>query len=872
MATYSAQAARNDRMGHPSGFNLAEGWGVLLPHIAALALTAYSITKIGSGERASVLVPMTVAGLLVGLVLAKLPILDAFAHLVALTIGSISVLTVATAHEIGWRTILRDHGRPVALLGRDIVDRFSHGSGTKLPDSELLVLISLTLWLVGYSSSWMLYRREWLMPALVLPGTMLMVTMRYDRQPPAAPVAGFLFCAILMSARHHAFREAKDWGRRRLTFPGGVATRLVIGGAVIGALSLLLAWGTTFESSSRLREQASTQGQQAWQKIQDMLGKAGLPGGTSGSGAGSYSTFPSSFELGGNLDLSDTIVADVSSNAPHYLTVRSYDLYNGSGWETTVDDTFKLPGDKSNVHAIPISFGPRQSVPFSSAIASNQVASEASVHVLANKDGLVFTIESFDSSTMPTMALMGWVKLDHVRIDVARIDASTLPPDLQGLVRYLQQASFAPSSDGGEPFIVQNSISSSVAAERDRLKGFPVETSLSLDSDGSPILTVSGRLPNYDDIEAVYQSISTNGSQVYRVAGVQSTATKAQLEATGVSYPAWVTQRYLQQSSTITSRTKALAHQIVAQAGATNPFDEAWAIQQYLTGSNFTYQLNSPGPPNGQDFVDYFLFDSKVGRCEQYASSMVVLLRELGIPSRLVSGYRVGEQNSDGQWVYRENQAHTWVEVYFEGQGWIPFEPTKGQDPFAYGKTQTTEQTPTADIGAATPEATQVAEPTQTPEPTAVATPIAAAVTDNQSGHWWDGLSPLTLALLACAALIVAAIGFTMIAWGWGLRGMTPTASLYARMLRLGRFAGVRADPALTPGEYAQEFRSAAPMAGTAVKVIADLYVAERYGHAAMGQEEAARGRRAWRHMRRNAVFLRSKWARRLSRRRSNSR
>src|SRR5207248_663842 len=110
-------------------------------------------------------------------------------------------------------------------------------------------------------------------------------------------------------------------------------------------------------------------------------------------GAGSYPTFPPSFDIGGNLDLSDAIVAEVGASAPYYLTVRSYDLYNGKGWETTVDDTFKLPGDKSNAHAIPIAFGPRQSVPYSSSISSSQVASEATVHVLANKDGLVFTIE-----------------------------------------------------------------------------------------------------------------------------------------------------------------------------------------------------------------------------------------------------------------------------------------------------------------------------------------------------------------------------------------------------------------------------------------------------------------------------------------------
>lgn len=833
--------------------------------MAALALTAFSITKIGRGERADVLLPVTLAGLLLGLALAKLPVLDSIAHLAAFVTGGFTVLTAAAVREFGLWAVIHDRGRPIYQLGRDMADRFAQGSGTKLPAIEILVLISMTLWLVGYSSAWMLYRHEWLIPSLVLPGTMLMVTMRYDHEARAFPVIGFLFCAILMTARHHAYREARDWGRRRLASPGGLPVKLAIGGAAIGALALLVGWGTTYESSSALREQAASQGAHAWEKMQQAWTKTGLPGGQSAPGAGSYPTFPTSFDMGGNLDLSEAVVAEVASGVGHYLTVRSYDLYNGKGWETTVDDTFKMPGDTSSTHAIPISFGPRQTVPYSTDIAAGQVESEASVHVHASKDGLVFTIESFDSSTLQTVALMGWVKLDHVQINVAKVDATSLPPDLQGLVRYLQQATFVPGPNGGEPVIVQNAISSSVAAERERLKGFPLQTSIALSGKGEPVLTVTGRLPNYDDIEAVYHSLASEGDAPYRVAGVESTASATQLAEAGTNYPGWVTQRYLQQSSTVTSRTKALAHAIAGQAGADNPFAEAWAVQQYLTSADFTYQLNSPGPPSGQDFVDYFLFDSKVGRCEQYASSMVVLLRELGIPSRLVSGYRVGDKNDQGQWVYRENQAHTWVEAYFPGHGWIPFEPTKGQEPFDYGKTHAPAKisTPAPAPADSTPETTMTPEPATTPTPAATPAPVINNTHDSRGGHWWDNLSGTVVLLLAAAAVLLALIGAGMLAWIWGLRGLSPAASLYARALRLGSFIGVRSDSTMTPSEFAGEFRATVPAAGPAVRVVTDLYLAERYGGEQVDPLVASRGRSAWRQMRRNFLVWRSRRARR---------
>ena len=121
-------------------------------------------------------------------------------------------------------------------------------------------------------------------------------------------------------------------------------------------------------------------------------------------------------------------------------------------------------------------------------------------------------------------------------------------------------------------------------------------------------------------------------------------------------------------------------------------------IQEYLR-SNFTYELNSPRPSGGQDWVDYFLFDHQAGRCEQFASAMIVMVRSLGIPARLVSGYNYsGETDPQGDVVYRENQAHTWVEVFFPEYGWVPFEPTTNQAEFTYGSDN-------SDTAGATPEA-----------------------------------------------------------------------------------------------------------------------------------------------------------------------
>ncbi len=82
-----------------------------------------------------------------------------------------------------------------------------------------------------------------------------------------------------------------------------------------------------------------------------------------------------------------------------------------------------------------------------------------------------------------------------------------------------------------------------------------------------------------------------------------------------------------------------------------------------------------------RDVADYFLFDLQTGYCDYYATSMVVLARAVGLPSRVVVGYVGGQYiEENDHYLVTEADAHTWVEVYFNGFGWIPFEPTAAQD------------------------------------------------------------------------------------------------------------------------------------------------------------------------------------------------
>ena len=144
----------------------------------------------------------------------------------------------------------------------------------------------------------------------------------------------------------------------------------------------------------------------------------------------------------------------------------------------------------------------------------------------------------------------------------------------------------------------------------------------------------------------------------------------------------YIDERYLQLPAELPERVRALAEETVA--GRKTDYDRAKAIEQYFKRGGFTYETDDVAvPAEDQDYVDQFLFETKRGYCDNFSTSMVVMLRSVGIPARWVKGYANGtevDQAGDGLRVFEieNNDAHSWVEAYIDGIGWMPFEPTIG--------------------------------------------------------------------------------------------------------------------------------------------------------------------------------------------------
>jgi len=143
-------------------------------------------------------------------------------------------------------------------------------------------------------------------------------------------------------------------------------------------------------------------------------------------------------------------------------------------------------------------------------------------------------------------------------------------------------------------------------------------------------------------------------------------------EARG-TIPRSMPARYFQLPDRLDPRIAQLSEEVTH--GHTTVFGKAEAIERYLS-SNFAYTLELPRQAP-RDAIANFLFERKRGHCEYFASAMAVMLREEGIASRVITGFRGGEFNDlTGSYIIRARDAHAWVEAYIPGKGWVTFDPT----------------------------------------------------------------------------------------------------------------------------------------------------------------------------------------------------
>ena len=178
-------------------------------------------------------------------------------------------------------------------------------------------------------------------------------------------------------------------------------------------------------------------------------------------------------------------------------------------------------------------------------------------------------------------------------------------------------------------------------------------------------ITVVEEISQQPDVLSVRSSQGRVGAgEGYRLTSRVSLASPETLRTVGTDYPTWSLVRYTQLPDDLPRRVRDLAEALAGPED--NPYDKAKAIETHLRG--MTYDLEIDPPPYGADGVEHFLFDQRRGYSEYFGSAMVVMLRSVGVPARMVTGYSVGDKVADEDvYVVKDNHSHGWAEVFSPG-------------------------------------------------------------------------------------------------------------------------------------------------------------------------------------------------------------
>ncbi len=816
-------------------WQLPESWLCVLLLLGMLVAVVRSIEQAAWAPslRAAlgILTPAAVVGLALGFLLAWFRRFPRWlAHIVGVAAGLAWVVQLSGT----LRAVQVGAGQPVAYispllqgwadLGMELLFRvvvlwraFARGA----PGEDVvifIVLLAFLAWLLGFLAAWFTIRSHWPWVAVGLLGFVILLNNFYGPQVPPAYFGIFLFLSLVFLIYYLWRRREVAWEDQRVRYPREMSRGILW--VAIG-LSAILVLGTSFlPTTASSTESAGFWDRffQPWREVRQTWQRLFSNVGGEGTGEGRMREYSAFFELGGARIAPDGVALELRTTRNDYLRGITFDQYDGRTWTNTAahGPTAVLPSDPP----LDLPSRGRSRVPYL---------------VIPRLQGgnMVFVLAEPISVSLPAVAELsgpadgpGFADIVSVRSRATLAEGQ--PYRAVSLFSVIDKASLRLAGQDYPDWLrdrylqLPSTLPRRVSELADRIVG----TLLDLDR------ATQGLLPTYNRTVQIVQTTPTAGGQEVVLL----------VSAPGAA-PQEIRVRYQGEHVVGVSPTGALV-----RSGLVNPYDAAEAIQSYLR-SQYKYSEDIPDPPAGAvDRVDYFLFDSKVGYCDYFASAMAVLARTQGIPARVARGYAAGSYDEEKKvYVVPVALAHSWVEIYFPVYGWQRFEPT------AAGYTSLPirpEQAPQESGGPAGPVPTP--GPPMNDRDRYLGEDELFTGGPGLAGPG-DAAQGLRVALLVLGSLLLAVVlaGSSLGLWiGRGLGRLSPVAATYERMCRWAGLVRLRAPGQPTPCETGAFLATALPERRPHIEQIVASYVRERFGRHRPFPQEVGQVRRAWRSLR----------------------
>ena len=708
----------------------------------------------------------------------------------------------------------------------------ARNEGISVDPLPFAVGLMMAAWLSGYLAGWVFFRYRNFWGVFALGALGLMSNLTFLPESASIYLAIYVFTGLLLVGWVQSMRSRQRWDAEGRVYDGHLGILTVSDTSLVAIVALVIAfllpvggqWGPANAFYSLTRTPLVQ-----WEEDFNRL-FAGLPA----RRPLPYRIWGDTMAFQGTINPTDTPVLQVNSPVPLYWKARSYATYTHEGWLS--DGTvLREPGWKPE-YSTPDPYQERFNVTFEvipnydsrSLFAGGQV-------IGANRD---VRVETFDSP--------------RYVID-PNLDSETdlLPSALRLAVDGLRDAVSADAFAAAET--VAGALPTSFVLE-----------SIERDPSGGVVNAVIGEIvPSEPDVLAVRAAGgAAEAGEPYQLTASVSSAGPEELRTAGEEYAPWLWSRYTQLPPDMPPRVAELARSITG--GAETPYDKAVAIEQYLK-SSYTYNLAIDPPPFGADGVDYFLFESGQGYSEYFGSAMTVLMRSLGVPARMTTGYTTGNL-ADGSHIYvvTDRHSHGWTEVFFPGYGWIPFEPTPGRAiPVAIPPEEQARRA--LEAGDTTDVDDLLCEIEEECEDFEDGLDESDLVSGDPIREGWTATARNYLPWVGSVAGVVLALGLIAWAlWRWLFAPPRDVPGAYRRLRRLGRLASVPLREHHTPHQWAGMLATALPEQAQEIRRIANAYARHTYaGHEPSGADADAgvidawktvRGPLAWYALRRREV------------------
>ena len=824
----------------------SQGWDTVAILAAALAVVVWTV-KAADWVDTPGMLALIVAASLAGLGLAKVRIAWPLSFLAGMAIGFLILL---------WQGAALTASQPVPDRLREVWTRLDDWweaavTGGISTDLLPLTLILLTLaWLLGFLSSYFLFRFGNVWVALVLTGVAIFTNLSFlpkdfttrllfmDVRVDVIFIL-FMFLAMLLVARISLLQRQDKWKLTRVSYTAtsvGLVARATAGLSIVILVVAMIVPLRVYVSSAAV--DAWNLGRTPVAGLEDEFARlfSGIASRKDLSGRFFGRTLP----FQGKISFGGDIVMWANSDLATYWLSRTYSEYTSQGWiagrtrsQDVVTDVAPPP--------------PQESL--------QRVPMLQNIQLLFNSDDLLTggNLEWISRNAEANILL-------PLSFEINMRSAARdwmLPVEVQELAKELRNTVGLSSSRFVESEIAR------LLPEDLRLLEIAREGGGRLSE-----VTLERKPPTIPDVVSWKFADRFDANDSYAVRTLVSTATNFDLLGAGSTYSGFIKDHYLQLPPSLPARVGELAAELTKDTET--PIEKALAIQGHLRGDEYVYSQDIEKPPAGQDGVDHFLFETKTGYSDYFASAMTVMLRTVGVPARMAAGYAPGEAaNLEGRRAVRDSDSHGWVQAYFPGHGWMDFEPTAkwpvsgrgslegpadGDNlnlpdirglpvPGAESDTlsiECLEAEMRGDFFLMLEECGDLGAPE--PEETVLGAQAAPAIDGSLPGF----LLPLgvVLALIAAAWLTAAFI------WRRGLANVTVAEATYTKLSRFGTFAGIKRQPHETPHEYAFTLGNTVPAAATGAMGIAGVFAAGRYGKRDLSDDETEELATAWKGIR----------------------